>query len=76
MIEDNVIQRYMAKPQKIKKYILHPRIFINDLSNCFWKQGFIYRLFPVHFYLYVYNIIYFNRKGVPRKNYLKLLREK
>ncbi|MDD2971667.1 MAG: HAD-IA family hydrolase [Lachnospiraceae bacterium] len=39
---------YLAKPQKLKTYILKPKKLKKDLSSAGWKIGFLRRLFKVN----------------------------
>lgn len=49
---------YLAEPKKISRYIIHPRIFIDDFFACRWKIGFMKNLFRVNLpYKNIYDIL-------------------
>ena len=50
-------KEYLAKPQKLYKYILNPRKFVKDYKNANWRIGFLKRLFKIPFPYYYLNEI-------------------
>ena len=55
-LESDVI--YLAKPQKISYYVVHPLDFFRDLYKTGWTIGFMKRLTKIDLgYSYLYKII-------------------
>lgn len=51
-------ENYMAKPQKIYKYIFNPKKFYIDFCNCSWKIGFLKKILKIKIdYLKLYNFL-------------------
>lgn len=55
-LESDVI--YLAKPRRIRYYLLHPRSFLRDLYKTGWTIGFMKRLTRINFgYEFFYKIM-------------------
>lgn len=60
----NYTYSYLAAPQRLPYYLLHPKQFRKEFLECYWKIGFMRRLFRVPL---PYNRIYTMLKGFYRK---------
>lgn len=60
MKQMDVTVKYIAKPQKKRYYLGHPKRFKSDLVNSLWREGFLTRLFGGA--IPYYDIYYFLRR--------------
>ena len=62
---------YIAKPKKIKYYIMHPKDFYNDLYNSGWKIGFLKRMTKINFFYKQIYLLYVKKYLYKRKQIQK-----
>ncbi|RGZ91083.1 hypothetical protein [Eubacterium sp. AM46-8] len=56
---NNGCGNYLAKPQKLRKYIVNPKMCLSDLSESQWKLGFLKYIIKVPFpYLRLYLMLH------------------
>lgn len=68
LVEDNVINRYVAKPCSKKMKYVNPIFLLKELKKSFWKQGFLYRVIRTRGVLFIYNRIYMLAKKITLKS--------
>ena len=39
---------YLARPKRLRYYILHPKVFYKEFMNSAWMPGFLKRLFKIN----------------------------
>lgn len=57
-------KRAIAAPKSILYYLFHYKEFINDITTCAWRVGFLRRLFVINLpYYKLYNLLRIKLKG-------------